>query len=108
MIHLTLTGVEAGRTLCGAPRVEGGAYAHAAYAPRELAGVCPRCRVAWRHAATTARPTGRVARAIPACRRAWSGYCRRAWRGGYGVAFAHATAGPACAVCSPMLPPRPL
>ena len=49
--HLTLTGVLAGVTLCGAERVAGGAYAHAMYAPtanpKFRAVCCPTCLEAW-------------------------------------------------------------
>jgi hypothetical protein len=49
--HLTLTGVLAGVTLCGAERVAGGTYAHAAYAPvarpQFRALCCPACLDAW-------------------------------------------------------------
>lgn len=49
--HLTLTGVLAGVTLCGAERVAGGTYAHAMYAPtanpRFRAVCCRECLEAW-------------------------------------------------------------
>ena len=47
MIHLTYTGVHAGKLLCGKPRDIRDAHAHAVYAPLGKdgyrAGVCPDC-----------------------------------------------------------------
>jgi hypothetical protein len=51
MTHLTLTGFEAGRTLCGSTRETGGSYAHAVYAPLHKAeyraGCCQQCLREW-------------------------------------------------------------
>jgi hypothetical protein len=51
MIHLTLTGIHAGRRLCLASREDGEQNAHAAYAPLQLADFrskcCPHCLHTW-------------------------------------------------------------
>ncbi len=43
MIHLTLTGIHAGRRLCLASREDGEQNAHAAYAPLDLADFRAKC-----------------------------------------------------------------
>ena len=51
MIHLTLTGIHAGRRLCLASREDGEQNAHAVYAPLNLADYrakcCPHCLNTW-------------------------------------------------------------
>jgi hypothetical protein len=50
MIHLTLTGYDAGRTLGAAPRTEGDTYWHAMYcSPKQLSSpeVCTVCVAMW-------------------------------------------------------------
>jgi len=50
MTHLTLTGYEAGRVICGAPKTSDNQYLHAMYAPQSLidsAECCEECRKLW-------------------------------------------------------------
>lgn len=51
MIHLTLTGFQAGRIICGAPRKPENQHVHAQYAvfdkPEILAQYCPDCLALW-------------------------------------------------------------
>ncbi|NEX60225.1 hypothetical protein [Noviherbaspirillum galbum] len=51
MVHLTETGVHAGRRLCAAPRNDGERNVHAAMAPLHnpsvRAQVCPACLKTW-------------------------------------------------------------
>lgn len=51
--HLTLTGYEAGRVLCGAAKTEDNEYLHAMYAPQSVIDsdkCCPKCRRLWNEA----------------------------------------------------------
>jgi len=54
MTHLTLTGYEAGRVICGAPKVPENKYLHAMYAPTSVIysdECCSECRKLWDEAA---------------------------------------------------------
>lgn len=67
MTHLTLIGYEAGRVICGAPKVQGNTYLHAMYAPTSVIysdECCPECRKLWDEAVDVNELTPKQANAI--------------------------------------------